>query len=146
MYSKLTPKYNYKPVRMHGLPTSISNMFGNRSSGITKKIKARIGIVISTLCWSIWNCRNNHIFDRTSNFMFCRLAIWLSIGFSYGRLSSHRISRILLTTECPGLLMVNRESSARFGGSIGWLQDAYLLYIVFRWLIHISTSCDPWFV
>ena len=54
--------YNIPP------PTNIKNMFGNWLNGIDKKTKARIRIGVSTICWSIWNCRNNLVFNRCSNF------------------------------------------------------------------------------
>jgi hypothetical protein len=50
--------YNIPP------PTNIKNMFDNWLNGINKKTKARICICILALCWSIWKCRNNVIFNK----------------------------------------------------------------------------------
>jgi hypothetical protein len=50
--------YNIPP------PTNIPNMFGKRLDEINKMNKARIRIGVSALCWSIWRCRNNIVFDK----------------------------------------------------------------------------------
>jgi hypothetical protein len=50
--------YNIPP------PTNITNMFGNWLNGVDKHDKARIRIGVSALCWSIWTCRNNIIFNN----------------------------------------------------------------------------------
>ena len=49
-------------------PTNITNMFGNWLNGVDKSSKARIRIGVSTLCWSIWQCRNDVIFNKSNNF------------------------------------------------------------------------------
>ena len=54
--------YNIPP------PTNVSNMFGNWLNGVDKKTKARIHIGVSAICWSIWNCRNNLVFNRQNTF------------------------------------------------------------------------------
>jgi hypothetical protein len=46
-------------------------------------------IGVSTLCWLIWNFRNNIAFlSRLKLYIFCRLRIWLHTRFSYGLFSS----------------------------------------------------------
>jgi hypothetical protein len=59
--------YNIPP------PTNVSNMFGNWLNGVDKKNKARIRIGISAICWSIWNCRNNIIFNRANGSIFLQV-------------------------------------------------------------------------
>ena len=54
--------YNITP------PSNITNMFGNWLNGVDKQTKARIRIGVSAICWSIWNCRNNLIFNIARNF------------------------------------------------------------------------------
>lgn len=53
-------------------PTSITNMFGNWLNGMERKNKARICVRVSALCWSIWTCQNNIIFNKQSgsNFLY----------------------------------------------------------------------------
>ena len=50
--------YNIPP------PTNVTNMFGNWLNGMDKKTKDRIRIGVSAICWSIWNCRNNLVFNK----------------------------------------------------------------------------------
>ena len=45
-------------------PTNITNMFGNWLNGVNKQDKARLRIGVSALCWSIWTCRNNIVFNK----------------------------------------------------------------------------------
>jgi hypothetical protein len=45
-------------------PTNVTNMFDNWLNGVDKNDKARIRIGVSALCWSIWNCRNDIVFNR----------------------------------------------------------------------------------
>ena len=64
-------------------PTNITNMFSNWSNGVDKRNKARIRIGVSALCWSIWNCRNNIIFNNQlgTNFLqVIRMAVhWIQL-------------------------------------------------------------------
>jgi hypothetical protein len=47
---------------------NITNMFGNWLNGVDKKAKDRIRIGVSALCWSIWRCRNNIVFNNSTTF------------------------------------------------------------------------------
>jgi hypothetical protein len=62
-------------------PTSITNMFGNWLNGIPKNDKARLRVGVSALCWSIWTCCNNMIFNKQkhTNFLqvICLAAYWI---------------------------------------------------------------------
>jgi hypothetical protein len=64
-------------------PTSITNMFGNWLNGVDRKTRARIRIGVSALCWSIWNCRNDIIFNKkeSSNFLqvIHTMAHWIQL-------------------------------------------------------------------
>src|SRR4051812_9467764 len=44
-------------------PTNINNMFDNCLHGVDKQNKSRIRIGVSALCWSIWNTRNDFVFN-----------------------------------------------------------------------------------
>jgi hypothetical protein len=59
--------YNIPP------PTNIINMFGNWLNGVPKEIKDRICIGVSALCWSIWTCRNNIIFNNQNDTFFLQV-------------------------------------------------------------------------
>ena len=88
--------YNIPP------PTNITNMFGNWLNGIDKNTKARIRIGVSALVWSIWNCRNNIVFNRKDSTNFCRLFIWRSTGYSYVVLCYQRISESSWLLDATG--------------------------------------------
>ena len=46
-------------------------MFGNWLNGVDKQSKALIRVGVSALCWSIWRCRNDFIFNNTKkNYYF----------------------------------------------------------------------------
>jgi hypothetical protein len=88
--------YNLPP------PTNITNMFDNWLNGIPKNARARIRIVVSALCWSIWTCRNNIIFHNQKDSIFCKLFVWLRHGFIYGPNSSSWISGNLWLLDATG--------------------------------------------
>ena len=43
---------------------SIAHIFGNWLSGIPKKLKSQLLVGVISLCWSMWLCRNEVIFDE----------------------------------------------------------------------------------
>ncbi|WVZ67110.1 hypothetical protein U9M48_016237, partial [Paspalum notatum var. saurae] len=45
-------------------PKNVTHMFGSWLHGVNKKIKNQILIGICALCWAIWLCRNDIIFDN----------------------------------------------------------------------------------
>jgi hypothetical protein len=69
--------YNIPP------PTSITNMFGNWLYGVPKKDKNKIRIGISAICWTIWNTRNDMIFNNqeATNFLqvILRAVHWIQL-------------------------------------------------------------------
>jgi hypothetical protein len=54
-------------------PTNVNNMFGRWLNGVDKTNKNGIRIGVSALCWSIWNCRNNFVFNRTTGTNFLQV-------------------------------------------------------------------------
>jgi hypothetical protein len=48
-------------------PSNITNLFGNWLNGIDKKTKERIRVGVCALVWTIWNCRNEVVFNRCAN-------------------------------------------------------------------------------
>jgi hypothetical protein len=73
--------YNIPP------PTNITNMLGKWLNRIDKMTKARIHIGVSVLCWSIWTCRNDMIFNGimcTHFLQVIRLAMhWILIWSNF---------------------------------------------------------------
>lgn len=62
MWSVVFSTYNIPPR------TNIKNMFQNLLTRIGRMTKSRIRIVVSAICWSIWDCRNNIFFKNSKNY------------------------------------------------------------------------------
>jgi hypothetical protein len=75
--------YNIPP------PTNITNMFSNWLNGVDKTDKARIHIGVSALCWSIWTCRNNFVFNKYVDTNFLQVirmaAHWIQLWSCFSR-------------------------------------------------------------
>jgi hypothetical protein len=54
-------------------PMNITNLFGNWLNGIDKKTKERIRVGVCALIWTIWNCRNEVVFNRCANPNFLQI-------------------------------------------------------------------------
>jgi hypothetical protein len=59
--------YNIPP------PNNIVNMFDNWLNEVNKQDKAIIGIGLSALCSSIWNCTNDIVFSRQRGTTFLQV-------------------------------------------------------------------------
>jgi hypothetical protein len=46
------------------LPHSVSNMFGTWLRGLDKDKKSLVLVGAPAICWVIWRCRNDMVFDR----------------------------------------------------------------------------------
>ena len=94
-------------------PTSVSNMFGNWLNGIDKMTKARIRIGVSAICWSIWKCRNDIVFNRKTNvhvLQVINMAVyWIQLWATL--LSSDQ--QELMVAGCARLLLVAQEFFSR---------------------------------
>jgi hypothetical protein len=54
-------------------PANVTNMFGNWLNGVDKISKGHIRTGICALMWAIWNCRNDIVFNRSSNAKFLQV-------------------------------------------------------------------------
>ena len=54
-------------------PTSINTLFGTWLDGIDTATARHIRVGVCALLWAVWNCRNDLVFNRTTNIIFCRL-------------------------------------------------------------------------
>ena len=101
--------YNISP------PANITNMFGNWLNGIDNKTKARIRIGVSALCWAIWICRNNVVFNKTGVFHFLQV---INMVVHWIRLWAHLLpvdQRELMDIGCNRLVMVAHDFFNRGG-------------------------------
>jgi hypothetical protein len=59
-------------------PTNVTNMFGNWLNGVDKVSKFRIRIGFCALMWAIWNCRNDIVFNKSTNSNFLQVTRMVS--------------------------------------------------------------------
>jgi len=51
-------------------PRNMANMFGSRLNRVPKDFKPLVLVGATTLCWSVWLCRNGAVFDnKQSSFL-----------------------------------------------------------------------------
>ena len=84
-------------------------MFGNWLNGIDKNTKARIRIGVSALVWSIWNCRNNIVFNRKGSTIFLQVIHMAVHWIQLWRFMLPEDLRELMVAGCNRLLTVARE-------------------------------------
>jgi hypothetical protein len=72
-------------------PSNITNIFGKLLNGIDKKTNERICVGVCALVWTIWNCRNEVVFNRSANPNFLQIIhraaslihLWSYLTFGY---------------------------------------------------------------
>jgi hypothetical protein len=72
-------------------PSNITNLFGNWLNGIDKKTNEQIRVGVCALVWTIWNCRNEVVFNRSVNPNFLQIIhraaslihLWSYLTFGY---------------------------------------------------------------
>ena len=136
--------YNLPP------PTNIKNMFGNWLNGVDTRTKSRIRIGVSALVWSIWNCRNDFIFNNKMGTISCRLFAWRFIGSIFGPTYFRWISGslwLLVATNCWWLHMtsISRLLGRNILEELRWIIRCrysffFDWYMSQPWLIH---DCKP---
>lgn len=92
-------------------PTNITNMFGNWLNGVDKFNKDRIRIGVSALCWSIWRCRNDIIFNNIKSFNFLQVIHMVAHWVQQWALLLPQDQRDTMATGCRRLLMVAQDIS-----------------------------------
>jgi hypothetical protein len=101
--------YNLHP------PTSITNMFGNWLVRIDRSNKACIRTGVTALCWSIWKCRNDIVFNKKIKFHFLQvihmMAHWVQLWAYLLPLGQ----RDIMVSGCSQLQMVAQDILCRAG-------------------------------
>ena len=54
-------------------PKNIKNLFGNWLNNVAKQDKIQIRVGVCALLWTIWNVRNDLIFNRTKTTSFLQV-------------------------------------------------------------------------
>lgn len=97
-------------------PSNINHMFGTWLSNQNKKIKGLIWVGVAALCWAIWRCRNDVIFNKSktnsSMQVIFRGAYWLR---SWAQLQREEQAKDSLSLMSKKLEMIALEISHR-----GW--------------------------
>jgi hypothetical protein len=106
-------------------PSNITNMFGNWLNGVDKKAKDRIRIGVSALCWSIWRCRNNIVFNNSTTFNIMQVIHMIVHWVQMWALLLPQDQRAFMDTGCNHLQTVAQAILSQ----AGWchtsrLQDA----------------------
>jgi hypothetical protein len=128
--------YNISP------PSNITNMFGNWLNGVPKDVKARICIGVSSLCWSIWTCRNNIIFNNQKGTNLLQV-LWLAAHWIL--LWSYVLPKDQREYIVIGWLLRTSISRLLGGGIlIESKMDSILLLFIFKWLIHVVNLAEAW--
>jgi hypothetical protein len=96
-------------------PTNIANLFGNWLGGVDKETKAIIRIGVSALCWAIWRCRNDIIFNQKKNFNFLQVIYSMVHWVQLWALLSPLARRDVMAIGCTRLLMVAQDILCRAG-------------------------------
>ena len=99
--------YNIPP------PTNVTNMFGNWLNGMDKKTKDRIRIGVSAICWSIWNCRNNLVFNRKETFHVLQVIHMAVHWIQLWAFLLPSDQRDLMVAGCARLLLVAQDFFSR---------------------------------
>jgi hypothetical protein len=89
-------------------PTNIKNLFGNWLNGLDKQIKLRVHIGVCALMWAIWNCRNDVIFNKSTNAQFLQVVNKATYWLNAWSLLLPEGQRAYMDTGCSRLMAVVR--------------------------------------
>ena len=96
-------------------PTNITNMFGNWLNGVDIISKARIRIGFSALCWSIWKCRNDIVFNKNKTCNFLQVIHMVAHWVQLWAFLLSPDQRDIMATGCNRLLTVAQDIFSRAG-------------------------------
>jgi hypothetical protein len=97
-------------------PTNIKNMFGRWLMGVDKTNKHRIRIGVAAVCWSIWNHRNDIIFNSSKGTNFLQVIHLAVHWIQLWALLLPVDQREHMVSGCRRLLMVAQD----FFSLAGW--------------------------
>jgi exonuclease III len=105
-------------------PSNVDDMFGNWLNGVDKQSKDLIRIGVSALCWSIWRCRNDIIFNNKTKFDFLQVLFSMVHWIRLWALLSPQAHQDVMATGCIRLQTVVLDILCRAGWQhISRIQD-----------------------
>ena len=96
-------------------PVNIANMFGDWLVGVENKTKAHICIGVCAFLWTIWNCRNDIVFNKTGVVHFLQVVYKASYCINLWSLLLPLEQRALMDSGCTRLMAVVRAIFNRGG-------------------------------
>jgi hypothetical protein len=105
-------------------PMDITNLFGNWLAGIPKKFKTQIRVGACAILWTIWNTRNDIIFNNAKNCSFMQVIKMATHWIRMWSYLQHTEQRQALDTGCSLLEMVATDIYSQ----CSWCSDRRLTY------------------
>jgi hypothetical protein len=96
-------------------PANVTNMFGNWLNGVNRQLKGQIRIGVSALCWSIWRCRNEVVFNKKSKFSFMQVIHMMVFWIQLWAFLLPLEQRDAMASGCIRLQMVVQDILCRAG-------------------------------
>ena len=96
-------------------PTSINMLFGTWLDGVNLDVARHIRVGVCALLWAVWNCRNDLVFNRATNFHFLQVIFRATALIRMWSLLTPTKARRRLATASTRWEMVARVIFNRFG-------------------------------
>ena len=96
-------------------PTSITTLFGTWLNGVAKESASHIRVGVCALLWAIWKCRNDLVFNRSTNVHFLQVIHRATALIRMWSLLTPMDARERLVTGSIRWEMVARAIFNRFG-------------------------------
>ena len=96
-------------------PTSINMLFGTWLVGVNLDVARHIRVGVCALLWAVWNCRNDLVFNRATNFHFLQVIFRATTLIRMWSLLTPTEARGRLATASTRWEMVARVIFNRFG-------------------------------
>ena len=96
-------------------PTSVNALFGTWLNGVEPDLARRIRVGVCALLWTIWTCRNDLVFNRTSRIHFLQVIFRAMAVIRSWSLLTPMEAREHLVTGSVRWEMVARDIFNRFG-------------------------------
>jgi hypothetical protein len=96
-------------------PTSVHNIFTGWLGGINRKLKAKIFVGASAMCWMIWLTRNNIVFNKAAAPSYLQVIFRGTYWTRYWSLLQKEEDRQMIMMGCRSIETTAMEIFARYG-------------------------------